>query len=539
MMRSLRRALRARALPPLLTAGILGLPGSGEPVRATPPAAGSPAARRLTPGAEPLLAARAELAWLADPVTFPHALGARVEHGSLVVTGQAPSGDVRDHAVRLARQATGLRVLNTITLRPSRPPAPAAVPPELLMRQVEQVLKEVLGTRGGAVQVGTHAGGRVTLQGTVATLEEKMLAGTRLRRVRGCTSVVNQLQVAPEPGPTIAAVAAREEAPPGPPADNRRPSAFATEGRPGRDAVPVHAGPAEPPPAPPAPNRRPPEPPAEKEMKRQDPPVAPAPAGRSSPPAPRAARPEAADATPERPTLATGRPHTEVIAATPATDPRHIPIASTTRRPKRPAAGPDDPESARDAVAVPKPPKEAPPEAITSRSGDAEQGPDRRPTGFAQDKGAAEAVGLEKPRVPVARTAPGGPSKGPAAGSPAAPPPLPDSLVDVPKPLPPGPRSDSAPPSTPVLPPPPPVAAADDRRPVTTVSPEVLREKLLSACTGLAEDVAVTVRPDGGLQVRLRLPRGANEQDVSLKALQVPEMAAPNVQLSVEVAPEE
>ncbi len=58
-----------------------------------------------TDDARRLAEARVELAWLADPITFPYFLEARVEGATLTVRGFVPDQTVRMQAQRVA-QAT-------------------------------------------------------------------------------------------------------------------------------------------------------------------------------------------------------------------------------------------------------------------------------------------------------------------------------------------------------------------------------------------------------------------------------------------------
>jgi osmotically-inducible protein OsmY len=136
----------------------------------------------------------AELAWLADTITFPCRLTARASGGMLEVRGQVPSPAAREQALRLARQASGLPVIDALEVKVLEPP-PGPAPAQDVLRGVTHELLAVLGMRVQAVEVAARDG-EITLSGVVATLEEKLAVASRLRRVPGCVCVVNLLRVA-------------------------------------------------------------------------------------------------------------------------------------------------------------------------------------------------------------------------------------------------------------------------------------------------------------------------------------------------------
>src|SRR5262245_20074005 len=64
---------------------------------------------------------RTELAWNADPLTFPYPLVAACDGSSLRVYGGVPS-NVATQALKTARENTCLNVLDMLTIRPSQKP---------------------------------------------------------------------------------------------------------------------------------------------------------------------------------------------------------------------------------------------------------------------------------------------------------------------------------------------------------------------------------------------------------------------------------
>src|SRR5205823_11676372 len=110
---------------------------------------------------------KVELAWLGDRTTSPWALTAHCCGASLVIRGEVPSNAARQHALQLASLATGLPVADALRVRSDLHATPSRATPDELRRGVVSVLCEMLGGRAGRVEVGTRAGGQVTLRGTV------------------------------------------------------------------------------------------------------------------------------------------------------------------------------------------------------------------------------------------------------------------------------------------------------------------------------------------------------------------------------------
>jgi osmotically-inducible protein OsmY len=139
-----------------------------------------------------------ELAWLADPITFPYFLEARVEGGSLSVRGYVPDKTVRDHALKLARVHTTYTIADNMREHPSLRVRLAKESPAQLQTAVVSTLKEALPRQYQKLQVQCAADGAVILRGPVASAEEKLAASHALRRLYGCSSVQNLTQIAGE-----------------------------------------------------------------------------------------------------------------------------------------------------------------------------------------------------------------------------------------------------------------------------------------------------------------------------------------------------
>ena len=115
----MRRALR-RVRWGLLAAGALGL--AGPSLAQAPAGAAGPAPTRaaVAPAAPKdegarLEAIQVELAWLADPLTFPYPLTARPAGGTLEVRGEVPGPGVKQLALTMARAHSTLPVTDQLT----------------------------------------------------------------------------------------------------------------------------------------------------------------------------------------------------------------------------------------------------------------------------------------------------------------------------------------------------------------------------------------------------------------------------------------
>ncbi len=138
---------------------------------------------------------KVELAWLADPVTFPHALEARVIGTVLEVRGEVPNETIRQQALRMARDASGMRIMDGLQLRhkPQRPSV--GRPSGWLHQQAITALQHALPQCVGGITVDTWTDGQVVVKGTVPTYEDKLTASRCLHGVSGCNCVINQLSV--------------------------------------------------------------------------------------------------------------------------------------------------------------------------------------------------------------------------------------------------------------------------------------------------------------------------------------------------------
>jgi hypothetical protein len=163
-----------------------------------------------------------ELAWLADPVTFPYHLAARVEGGVMHLRGYVQHRAAHDRAVQLARAHCSLEVRDDLKIHASMvvgSMSPVAAPTQA---DVETGLAEALPADSARPNIQCRPDGQVILTGSSARLEDRLAVSRRLRQLAGCTAIVHHLEeTAPEPLPTTPTQPVRTEGsqrlPEGPP----------------------------------------------------------------------------------------------------------------------------------------------------------------------------------------------------------------------------------------------------------------------------------------------------------------------------------
>jgi osmotically-inducible protein OsmY len=189
------------------TAGALGLasraPGQSSPYMPIRPQPQAPAAVTARPTINPEHAAREariELAWSSNPATFPYNLQARLAGSTVGVYGYVPTEAIRQEALRIAREESGLQVIDGLQIHASLAPPTASRSPQVLSRQAMNALKKNLSTQASHLSVSVWTNGQVLVKGNVSSLAAKLTASRCLRQVSGCTCVINQLRVVePEP----------------------------------------------------------------------------------------------------------------------------------------------------------------------------------------------------------------------------------------------------------------------------------------------------------------------------------------------------
>jgi osmotically-inducible protein OsmY len=138
---------------------------------------------------------KTQLAWLANPRTFPYALKAQVKGSSMEVSGVLPTASLHVEALRIARDECGMPVKDNVTINTHAAVPPTSKPAQVLSRDINNTLAEAMPKLFDGMTISVWMRGQVVLKGTVATLEDKLAASRCLQGVAGCSCVVNQLQV--------------------------------------------------------------------------------------------------------------------------------------------------------------------------------------------------------------------------------------------------------------------------------------------------------------------------------------------------------
>src|ERR1700678_1104779 len=110
-----------------------------------------------------------EIAWLADPVTFPYYLEARVNGSQqLEVRGYVPDRFVREHALRTAQVNSSLPVLDSMKEQASLLVRPSPMAPQQLQSSVASSLRAALPKQYPQLKVECGSDGKVSVSGPVA-----------------------------------------------------------------------------------------------------------------------------------------------------------------------------------------------------------------------------------------------------------------------------------------------------------------------------------------------------------------------------------
>jgi hypothetical protein len=141
---------------------------------------------------------KVEMAWLADPATFPYPLAAHSVEGNLELRGSLPTESLRQYTVKTARAHTHLPVVNLLQIDAKLPPSEAGVDWAAVRQGAVEVLNDAFGMAARGFEIRAEADGKVGVTGSVNSVEEKLAVSRKLRKVRGCRYASNYLQISPE-----------------------------------------------------------------------------------------------------------------------------------------------------------------------------------------------------------------------------------------------------------------------------------------------------------------------------------------------------
>lgn len=152
-----------------------------------------------------------EIAWLADPVTFPYYLEAHATASQLEVRGYVPNKAVREQAIRIAQVYSSLPVADAMKEHPSLLVRTTSMSAQQLQTSVQSSLRSALPRQYQQLKAECAKDGTVSVIGPVNSYEEKMAVSHALRRLHGCTSVQNLTSLPSEKFPIVKASSTTEK----------------------------------------------------------------------------------------------------------------------------------------------------------------------------------------------------------------------------------------------------------------------------------------------------------------------------------------
>jgi len=138
---------------------------------------------------------KVELAWLADPATFPCRLGAFQEEENLKIRGFVPNEAVKMRAMEIAAQHTAMPLIDELRIYSNIPMPAVGVPVDSVLADAAQVLVKALGDKANPLELTASASGQIVVTGTLSTLADQLAVSRCLCGVHGCTSVKNLVTV--------------------------------------------------------------------------------------------------------------------------------------------------------------------------------------------------------------------------------------------------------------------------------------------------------------------------------------------------------
>jgi hypothetical protein len=140
---------------------------------------------------------KVELALLSDPATFGCGLKANLDGAGMLVRGYVPNEAVREKAIQLARTGTHLTVADGLKIHGALAMRAAGVPAATLEQGARDLVTKAFPELAKDIEIQAKITGQISLTGNAKSYEEKLGVSQLLRRLHGCTCVVNQLKVTP------------------------------------------------------------------------------------------------------------------------------------------------------------------------------------------------------------------------------------------------------------------------------------------------------------------------------------------------------
>jgi hypothetical protein len=136
----------------------------------------------------------AEIAWLANPTTFHENLTAALAGDYLEIRGSISSEATRMVAMRLAREASRMPVVDHMESASAPAPASPDRPLNSIYKDAVQALYHGVPQLSRGLTISTLDRGEVVVRGEVPTLDDKLAVSRCLKLVAGCNCVRNQVR---------------------------------------------------------------------------------------------------------------------------------------------------------------------------------------------------------------------------------------------------------------------------------------------------------------------------------------------------------
>jgi osmotically-inducible protein OsmY len=138
-----------------------------------------------------------EMALLADISTFPYEFHAHANGNSFELSGNVPNDVIRQRAMDLARRTTVLRGIDALRIQPKLSVQSILRPQSAVLQDGFELLRKELHGQASQMSLEVRPNGVVVLTGPIDSVESKLEISKLLRRLPGCTAVINELLVEP------------------------------------------------------------------------------------------------------------------------------------------------------------------------------------------------------------------------------------------------------------------------------------------------------------------------------------------------------
>ncbi len=192
-MRWLRAALCIGSMTGCLNEVTLGtLWAQDRPVSTSEPSTLLTTGETATTAISPLAV---EMAWLADPITFPYPLKATVQEGKFVVKGLVPTRGIQMRALALAMQLSPVEVVDQIRVQSTMQLVVTEVPNEQFAQEARARLEQVGMPVRKHIELRSTKDGRLIITGYADSEEDKWAYSRCFVGLAGCRAIRNDMLI--------------------------------------------------------------------------------------------------------------------------------------------------------------------------------------------------------------------------------------------------------------------------------------------------------------------------------------------------------